>query len=143
MQHIGYCRVPELHGQRARPREDLRYCSCKIVAGKKAIEICCGNETAKTTKRHSVFCHKTDVCHQKPHVLLYTIAHQQHARNHVLLRGSCGKVAGTRDLRVCRVSKTRNSGAGQGLARGPHFHAYPRIVKVVMVFQWFSWSFQA
>ena len=28
-----YCRVREIGGQRARPREDLRYCSCGIVVG--------------------------------------------------------------------------------------------------------------
>ena len=70
--------------------------------------------TGNATKRHPVFCHGNSVCHRKPHVLLYTIAKQQHARNQVLLRGSCGKVAGTRDLMVCLVSKIRNSGAGQG-----------------------------
>ena len=61
-----------------------------------------------------MFCHGTNVCHRKPYVLLYTIANQQHARNQVLLQGSCGEVAGTRDLMVRLVSKFRTSGAGQG-----------------------------
>ena len=113
------------------------------MRGKETISVCVAGTNRK--------CYQTkprvlswDMClSSKPHVSPYTIANQQHARNQVLLRGSCGKVAGTRDLRVCRVSQTRKSGAGQGLACGPHFHAHPRIVKVVMVFQWFSWSFQA
>ena len=34
-----YCRVREIGGQRAKPKDTLRYCSCGIVAGKKSIEL--------------------------------------------------------------------------------------------------------
>ena len=121
-----YCRVREIGGQRAMPREDLRYCSCGIVEGKKNISFSLREQIGNATKRHSVFCHGTDVCHQKPHVLLCTIAHQQHARNHVLLRGSCGKVAGTQVLVGVLFPKFRIRVLDKALD--------------LMVFQWFSWS---
>ena len=34
-EHLEYCRVREIGGQRAKPRDNLRYCSCGIVAGEK------------------------------------------------------------------------------------------------------------
>ena len=73
-----------------------------------------------------MFCHGANVCHRKPHVLQYTIANQQHARNQVLLRGSCGKVAGTQVLVGVLFPKFRTRVLDKALD--------------LMVFQWFSWS---
>ena len=51
------------------------------------------------------------------------------ARNQVLLRGSCGKVAGTQVLVGVLFPKFRIRVLDKALD--------------LMVFQWFSWSFQA
>ena len=51
---FSYCRVREIGGQRAKPRDNLRYCSCGIVAGEKTI----GFFVAGTNRK----CYKTTLC---------------------------------------------------------------------------------
>ena len=52
-----YCRVREIGGQRARPREELRYCSCGMVAEQKNIRffVAGKNQKCKNKKTRQQF----------------------------------------------------------------------------------------
>ena len=131
-----YCRVREIGGQRAKPRDNLRYCSCGIVAGKKSISFFVAGTNRK--------CYKT-----APRVLSWNKCLSSKTTCFAIydckpttcqkpgfaageLREGCGNTGFGGGF----VSKIQNSGAGQGAGS----HGLPM---VLMVFQWFSWSFQA